>query len=175
MELRVLTREDLRWKVKVSGYKVESSQTRFFTGFLPSFFRSIKCYSWIDSSFLICEYFCKDLKNQRRAWFSLKYAVEGTANSMEQRLEFFVKLMAKNSISHEKLSDRLLLLIILHGNMMNLLNLWIARQRRNSSTFVFRAGIFIRVWGPGIDSKEWIPPAYVAWQVGTITLCLFGS
>jgi hypothetical protein len=56
---------------------------------------------------------------------------------MEQRLEFFVKLMAKNSISREKLSDRLLLLIILHGNMMNLLNLWIARQRRNSSTFVF--------------------------------------
>ncbi len=110
----------------------------FFTGFLPSFFRrSLKCYSWIDSSFLIREYFCKDFKNQRRAWFSWKYAVEGTVNSMEQRLEFFVKLMAKNSISREKLSDRLLLLIILHGNMMNLLNLWIARQRRNSSTFVF--------------------------------------
>ncbi len=54
-----------------------------------------------------------------------KYAVEGTVNSMEQRLEFFVKLMAKNSISREKLSDRLLLLIILHRNMMNLLNLWI--------------------------------------------------
>ncbi len=26
-----------------------------------------------------------------------------------------------------------------------------------------RAGIFKRVWGSGIDSKEWIPPAYVAW------------
>ncbi len=32
-----------------------------------------------------------------------------------------------------------------------------------------RAGIFERVWGPGINSKEWIPPAYVAWRAGTIT------
>ncbi len=29
-----------------------------------------------------------------------------------------------------------------------------------------RACIFKRVWGPGIDSKEWIPPAYVAWRAG---------
>ncbi len=34
------------------------------------------------------------------------------------------------------------------------------------------AGIFKRVWGPVIDSKEWIPPAYVAWRAGTITLFL---
>ncbi len=38
-----------------------------------------------------------------------------------------------------------------------------------------RAGIFERVWGPGIDSKEWIPPAYVAWRAGTITLFLLGA
>ncbi len=37
------------------------------------------------------------------------------------------------------------------------------------------ARIFKRVWGPGIDSKEWIPPAYVAWRGGTITLFLLGS
>ncbi len=37
------------------------------------------------------------------------------------------------------------------------------------------ARIFKRVWGPGIDSKEWIPPAYVAWRAGTITLFLLGS
>ncbi len=37
------------------------------------------------------------------------------------------------------------------------------------------AGIFKRVWGPGIDSKEWILPAYVAWRAGTITLFLPGS
>jgi hypothetical protein len=30
------------------------------------------------------------------------------------------------------------------------------------------ARIFKRLWSPGIDSKEWIPPAYVAWRVGTI-------
>ncbi len=37
------------------------------------------------------------------------------------------------------------------------------------------ARIFKRLWGPWIDSKEWIPPAYVAWRAGTITLFLLGS
>ncbi len=37
------------------------------------------------------------------------------------------------------------------------------------------ARIFKRLWSPGIDSKEWIPPAYVAWRAGTITLFLLGS
>jgi hypothetical protein len=37
------------------------------------------------------------------------------------------------------------------------------------------ARIFKRVWGPEIDSQEWIPPAYVAWRAGTITLFLLGS
>jgi hypothetical protein len=37
------------------------------------------------------------------------------------------------------------------------------------------ARIFKRVWSPGIDSKEWILPAYVALQAGTITLFLLGS
>ncbi len=39
----------------------------------------------------------------------------------------------------------------------------------------FRAHIFKRLWSPGIDSKEWIPPACVAWRAGTITLFLLGS
>ncbi len=39
----------------------------------------------------------------------------------------------------------------------------------------FRARIFKRLWSPGIDSKEWIPPAYVAWRAGTITLFLLGA
>ncbi len=34
------------------------------------------------------------------------------------------------------------------------------------------ARIFKRLWSPGIDSKEWTPPAYVAWRAGTITLFL---
>jgi hypothetical protein len=45
----------------------------------------------------------------------------------------------------------------------------------SAPAFVYWAGIFKRVWGPGIDSKEWIPPAYVAWRAGTITLFLPGS
>ncbi len=40
---------------------------------------------------------------------------------------------------------------------------------------VFRAGIFKPVWSPGIDAKVSIPPAYVAWWAGTITLFLLGA
>ncbi len=36
------------------------------------------------------------------------------------------------------------------------------------------ARIFKRLWSPGIDSKELIPPAYVAWRAGTIALFLLG-
>ncbi len=35
--------------------------------------------------------------------------------------------------------------------------------------------IFKRLWSPGIDSKEWIPRAYVAWRAGTRTLFLVCS
>jgi hypothetical protein len=39
----------------------------------------------------------------------------------------------------------------------------------------FRAGIFKPLWRPGIDAKASIPPAYVAWRAGTITLFLLGA
>jgi hypothetical protein len=38
-----------------------------------------------------------------------------------------------------------------------------------------RARIFKRSWSPGIDYKERIPQAYLAWRTGTITLLLLGS
>ena len=40
---------------------------------------------------------------------------------------------------------------------------------------VARAGIFKTLWSPGIDAKASIPPAYVAWRAGTITLFLLGA
>ncbi len=40
---------------------------------------------------------------------------------------------------------------------------------------ITRARTFKCLWGPGIDSKEWIPPAYVAWRAGTKTLFLLGA
>jgi hypothetical protein len=43
------------------------------------------------------------------------------------------------------------------------------------SYWTAKARIFKRLWSPGIDSKELIPPAYVAWRAGTITLFLLGS
>ncbi len=39
--------------------------------------------------------------------------------------------------------------------------------------FIIQTGF--AVCGPAIDSKEWIPPAYVAWRAGTITQFLLGS
>jgi hypothetical protein len=43
------------------------------------------------------------------------------------------------------------------------------------SYILYRARIFKLLWSPGIDSKELIPPAYVAWRAGMITLFLLGS
>jgi hypothetical protein len=43
------------------------------------------------------------------------------------------------------------------------------------STVSIRARIFELLWSPGIDSKASIPPAYVAWRAGTITLFLLGA
>ncbi len=37
------------------------------------------------------------------------------------------------------------------------------------------ARICKRLWSPGIDTKASIPPAYVAWRAGTITLFLLGA
>jgi hypothetical protein len=37
------------------------------------------------------------------------------------------------------------------------------------------SGIFKLARNPGIDSKVLIPPAYVAWRAGKITLFLVGS
>ncbi len=39
----------------------------------------------------------------------------------------------------------------------------------------YRGGIFKLLWSPEIDSKESIPPAYVDWRTGMITLFLLGS
>ncbi len=41
--------------------------------------------------------------------------------------------------------------------------------------FAFRDGIFKLVRSPGIDSKESISAAYVAWRTGTPTMVLLGS
>jgi hypothetical protein len=40
---------------------------------------------------------------------------------------------------------------------------------------VYRARIFKHLCSPGIDAKASIPPAYVAWRAGTITLFLLGA
>ena len=54
---------------------------------------------------------------------------------------------------------------------------FIAWRYSQSVTLVFLtgAGIFKPLWRPGIDAKASIPPAYVAWRAGTITLFLLGA
>jgi hypothetical protein len=43
--------------VEVSGYKLKSSLTQVFVWFSTLIIRSTKCYSWIDSSFLVWRIF----------------------------------------------------------------------------------------------------------------------
>jgi hypothetical protein len=45
----------------------------------------------------------------------------------------------------------------------------------STSSHYGRAGIFKALWSPGIDAEASIPPAYVAWRAGTITLFLLGA
>ncbi len=49
------------------------------------------------------------------------------------------------------------------------------RDRMLTIAKAYGARIFKRLWSPGIDSKERITLAYVAWRAGTITLFLLGS
>ncbi len=44
-----------------------------------------------------------------------------------------------------------------------------------NANIVYGAGIFKRLWSPGIDSKALIPPAHEAWRADTITLFLLGA
>jgi hypothetical protein len=65
---------------------------------------------------------------------------------------------------------------ISRGPTFDILPLAAQRGRcRESQLEDYRARIFKRLWSPGINSKELIPPAYVAWRAGTITLFLLGA
>ncbi len=54
-------------------------------------------------------------------------------------------------------------------------SLWIARFLLHEGEKAFWARTFKSLWGPGIDAKEWIPPAFVVWRAGTKTLFLLGA
>ncbi len=54
-------------------------------------------------------------------------------------------------------------------------DIYATRQDHTHTANPSRTRIFKRLWSPWIDSKGWIPPAYVAWRAGTITLFLLGS
>ncbi len=72
--------------------------------------------------------------------------------------------------------------LIYTNNKMKNTTLFQVQRRADNETLIStcgggesRARIFKRLCIPGIDSKEWNPPAYVAWRAGTITLFLLGS
>ncbi len=44
----------------------------------------------------------------------------------------------------------------------------------NARKLETKARTFKCLWGPGIDSKEWIPPAYVAWA-GIFKKSMYGG
>jgi hypothetical protein len=81
----------------------------------------------------------------------LNQSVEVTVNSRRATLKTFVPITSKNSTSGK------------------------AAGWATLANDEFWARIFKRLRSPGIDSKEWIPLAYVAWRAGTIILFLLGS
>ncbi len=67
-------------------------------------------------------------------------------------------------------------------HVTGIINCWLDRNMYSKNPIPaphkereYRARSFKCLWGPGIDSKEWIPPAYVAWRAGTKTLFLLSA
>ncbi len=58
---------------------------------------------------------------------------------------------------------------VLSPNFKLLMGPGIDSEESIPPAYVARARIFKRLWSPGIDSTEGIPPAYVAWRAGTIS------
>ncbi len=52
---------------------------------------------------------------------------------------------------------------------------WLYVVHLSCSSSAARARTFKCLWGPRIDSKERIPPAYVAWRAGAKTLFFLGA
>ncbi len=48
-------------------------------------------------------------------------------------------------------------------------------KSKRLSHYAARARTFKSLWGPRIDSMEWIPPVYAPWRDGTRTLFLLGA
>ncbi len=70
---------------------------------------------------------------------------------------------------------RLFLLVSEFSNLSKIsAGFWVL-QSKLQCFHLNRARIFKRLWSPGIDSKESIPPAYEVRRAGTITLFLLGS
>jgi hypothetical protein len=49
---------------------------------------------------------------------------------------------------------------------------WQETGDRSQPPLKDRARIYKRLWRPGIDSEDSIPPAYVAWRAGTTNIGL---
>ncbi len=158
--------------VEVSGHNLKSSQTWGFR---------IQCLHYKPVS----NHFCSRGKGgnkiplkrwiARRKLFCPNYVQENSLWKVYARVSVF--MIVKKTARH-------ILLTQLHSWVLGLIlgeNGTKTRTQNETEASIEscrsnnRASIFKRVWGPGIDSKERIPPAYVAWQAGTITLFLLGS
>ncbi len=83
----------------------------------------------------------------------------------------------------EKLCNFLLTFYVVFSGASNFFWLQLPNQEVNELLYIdipmskvlVRARIFKLFKSPRIDSRESIPPAYVAWRAGTTTLFLLGS
>ncbi len=73
------------WKDLLSRFLGTNLSLEFLSGFLPSFFCSTKCYSWLDLSFLVLQFFRRILKTREEYGFLLP--VEGTVDNIDQKID----------------------------------------------------------------------------------------
>ncbi len=91
------------------------------------------------------------------------------------RRQTHAHLSSTSYTHHPGTSEMLLKISCLKGKSQERLQTHAHLSRTSYRSPRDQSPYFKRSWSPGIDSKEWIPPAYLAWRAGTLTLFLLGS
>ncbi len=127
------------------------------------------CHLWQFGYFFLAGYGSSKAATQRAVFYRI------TAQQTHLDLRFSRGSIHENYFSntkHRSVSPELFSLAIMMAKWMGESFFWpeINYVLLEICVVIHRARTFKGLWGPGIDSKEWIPPAYVAWREGTKTL-----
>jgi hypothetical protein len=111
---------------------------------------------------------CVDMEMYKSRYISVKKGCKFAVKWESQAWRKLPRRRMKRTVTSSLISDR--------KPEAEFVNVWVEEPRNRFQIYVLCwARIFKRLWSRGIVSKEWIPPAYVAWRTGTITLFLLGA